>query len=716
MKYSLDWGNSNTVISCRRVLSGKRTVDLLSSPLIPSYLEYDNDGEVISFGSEAKQRRNDGHTNVVTGIKNLIGVSFSHPLRSTVKRKFGYDIHPHDGGIVLKMGSWVKSPEEIAVDFFLQLKEFINQEARNSGGFFSKLLENHDMDQCVVTCPAIYNESQIRALEQCLLDAGYSLDSKRLVPEPLAAEACIPKKVRKSGPKLIVDWGGGTLDFALIDEQAKPQFLSSVPSGCGGIDMDNAIRQGLEASRLLPSLRNEEDWARANGLIEEIKETMLGSDPPATLCKVLSLGDGTAHEFEVQREALLQWVQPIIDKAIKSTKNVSFECEFGTKGGHCIFIGGPFLSPHLIQEFQKNRVEGDILRRKDVTVATAVSVGALEFAGSLPLSRDYGILVELVGFKMGPLLLQAQSPCPAKGPWKDIRWNAGMTRMARLAVWARKSDPSTETLHYEQTASYTLMPRIVNGEAVLRARLLADASGKISAEIIDQNLGQKLILPAADSMVTKPLERPPYRDITEVEGENLVRAWKKFNKQENSSASDSPPPFDEVFRGFYSGEPDQDSKIELLRDLAIEAQVMAYGTDFNMFENPPAELSNLATSLEDLYTDAGFSKAVDNLQILHMELIRIWGRIKVKPDLIDLEICRSGKCQEDCNILFGIFDELTESKFSNLMLYWARIKSALNQENQFSLDGLFNEIEKILYWHGQAEKLRPPSLRKRRAQ
>lgn len=99
----------------------------------------------------------------------------------------------------------------------------------------------------VITVPAIFSPAQRDELLQAAKGAGFS--SVELLPEPIAAGMAfcgLSPKDAFEGSILVVDWGGGTLDLAVVSRAKNGRFetvegLVDGSSGIGGEAMDEAM-------------------------------------------------------------------------------------------------------------------------------------------------------------------------------------------------------------------------------------------------------------------------------------------------------------------------------------------------------------------------------------------------------------------------------------------------------------------------------------------
>ena len=179
----------------------------------------------------------------------------------------------------------------------------------------------------VLTIPASFDEAARALTLQSARDAGFELGKLSLLEEPQAAFYDFTSRHRDSLAKaltgvhhaLVVDVGGGTTDFSLVQVAMLPEgpALSRVAVGdhllLGGDNMDAALARLLE-SKLFPDGKRltGAQWSQAVQVARTAKETLLGEGaPPSHKVTIASGGSkliGSTLSAELTREEVIEVV------------------------------------------------------------------------------------------------------------------------------------------------------------------------------------------------------------------------------------------------------------------------------------------------------------------------------------------------------------------------------------------------------------------------
>jgi len=150
----------------------------------------------------------------------------------------------------LTLGNRLFKPEELSA---LVLRQLLEDARRYLG---------EPVEEAVISVPAYFNDDQRCATKLAAQLAGLTV--KRLINEPSAAALYHRCSTRSGdGQRMIVDFGGGTLDVSIVDCFENIIEITSIAGDnrLGGDDIDRAIaahfcqENGLTEERLEPSLR-----------------------------------------------------------------------------------------------------------------------------------------------------------------------------------------------------------------------------------------------------------------------------------------------------------------------------------------------------------------------------------------------------------------------------------------------------------------------------
>lgn len=371
--YGIDLGTTNSAIS--RMEHGK-----------PIIIRSDNGMETMPSCVSFKKG---GTLNVGYSAYSDLGRS---KLRA-LKKKAG---HTTDSCIEFKryMGSdktYVSSyaehlwtPEELSAQVIKSLCSFVTDE---------------EVKSVVITVPAKFTVNQKDATLEAAHLAG--LEQVELLQEPIAASMAYGLKAdEKNGIWMVFDFGGGTLDVALVhvSDGIMQVFDTEGDNYLGGKNLDEAIVSKI----LLPELLSRYVFDTADKaqmsilsdalkvVAEKLKNTLSYKDKETVYLETGDWGDdedGEEIELEltVTRQMLEDTIRPILQKAVDVCKNLMLRnnIPYG-KLSHLILIGGPTYIP-LLREMLREQVTQNV--EIGIDPMTAVAQGAALYAATIPLKN-----------------------------------------------------------------------------------------------------------------------------------------------------------------------------------------------------------------------------------------------------------------------------------------------------------------------------------------
>ena len=218
--------------------------------LFPSFVDYFDKGVEVGYRAKSNMGR-PGHF-VVSCVKRLIGLRYDEYLKLEKKNIFGCEVVRGDDGYPYFVVSEDGSKRVNCIDVACELFKCIKKSAeRLCGRTFSK---------AYVTRPANFLDHQVKAIRAAAEKAGFHV--VKTLPEPIAAclawyktavKGMFPT-LKKDTNLLVVDFGGGTLDFSVIRYLGNGRFRVEDNAGMffDEKDIDNAIMD-----LVLAKLRNE---------------------------------------------------------------------------------------------------------------------------------------------------------------------------------------------------------------------------------------------------------------------------------------------------------------------------------------------------------------------------------------------------------------------------------------------------------------------------
>jgi molecular chaperone DnaK len=373
--YGIDFGTTNTRVAYFngeeiRILPFE---DEKGSTVyhIPSIVGYKN-GEATAFGYEAL-RKND--LSICKSIKWLL-----------------------DKDDPVDIGGFILEPAQVAFDFFAFLKEAIEKL-----GFPEEYLSNTSL-----TIPVNFTYAARERLIYALKKAGIGI--QHVFHEPIAALYCDARSRQMPGTSAVFDWGGGTLDIAVVRlNESWAQVLAFDGLKVGGDDFDRLIIEKALADFALkyPGLPvTSQQILTARGtelkLIAEKAKKSLSTSKEKNITRADLLPSYTL-DFLVKREDFEAWTESYINQAIACLEGVIYNAGITNPVlTHLLVSGGtchiPAIQTRIKQEFGVSRVvstlraSGKGEAERDIANATAMGAALLcAFGGQPVFTRDIGI-------------------------------------------------------------------------------------------------------------------------------------------------------------------------------------------------------------------------------------------------------------------------------------------------------------------------------------
>lgn len=276
------------------------------------------------------------------------------------------------------------TPEELSAQVLKSLCSFVTDE---------------DVKAVVITVPAKFTVNQKDATLEAAHLAG--LEQVELLQEPIAASMAYGLKAdEKNGIWMVFDFGGGTLDVALVhvSDGIMQVFDTEGDNYLGGKNLDEAIVTKILLPELLTRyVINTADKTQMEVLCDALKvvaeklKNALSYKAKETV--YLEAGDwgededGEEIEMEltVSREDLEKAIRPILQKAVDVCKNLMLRnnISYG-KLSHLILIGGPTYIP-LLRGMLREQVTQNV--ETGIDPMTAVAQGAALYAATIPLKN-----------------------------------------------------------------------------------------------------------------------------------------------------------------------------------------------------------------------------------------------------------------------------------------------------------------------------------------
>jgi len=328
-KLGIDLGTSNSAVAIlfkddMKEANIVRPSEGLSdgAKVFPSYIAFDNQGNVSAVGLRAKERYRDGATEfVVRHFKRLIGRPYDYVAREIAKGTRFFDEFkdriergPH-GEVMIRVAG--KTLSVVEITSFLLRKMIEDTESMARGRW------RESITGAVISLPAEFDDSQRAHTLKAVQASG--LENVKVIEEPTAA--AIARGVQgATGKIMVVDVGAGTTDIVVghIGKTAKGLRLIMSSRMCdgelGGLDMDYLILEYLlEKEETEPRLRDIypvlDDKAEKGRLMAAIKTAKINTTQSGAgyIATILQMGKRKKKIYvPINEDILNEIVSPLL--------------------------------------------------------------------------------------------------------------------------------------------------------------------------------------------------------------------------------------------------------------------------------------------------------------------------------------------------------------------------------------------------------------------
>lgn len=363
----------------------------------PSYVAFTSSERFV--GDAAKNQANTNPKNTVYDAKRLIGRKFTDKDVQQDMKHFSFDVIPDE-----------KDRPKISIEAMGDQKQFYPEEVSAMVlGYMKQISESylgHEVKECVVTCPAYFNDSQRQSTKDACAIAG--MKCLRLLNEPTAAALCYGlDKVSSERNILVFDCGGGTFDVTVlsVDNGVFEVLSTNGDVHLGGEDFDTRMVEHFVKEFKRKSgkdiIGNHRSMRRLRTACERAKRTL--SSSAVSTVEVDSLFDGvdfssslTRSRFEELNQDLFQRCITCVDQAIRDSQLDK------SKIDDIVLVGGSTRIPK-IQKILSDYFNGKELY-KTINPDEAVAYGAAVQAAVLTDCKDDKIK-DLLLLDVAPLSL-----------------------------------------------------------------------------------------------------------------------------------------------------------------------------------------------------------------------------------------------------------------------------------------------------------------------
>jgi len=372
--YGIDLGTTNSAIC--RVEHGEPVIIRSDSGMetMPSCISFKKGG-VIRIGQSAYA---DLGNDKLRALKRKSAMASNSCVE--FKRYMGSDMRFSNANAEHQ---W--SPEELSAQIVKTLCSFVSDD---------------EVKAAVITVPAKFTVNQKDATLEAARLAG--IEQVELLQEPIAASIAYGLKAEdKNGIWMVFDFGGGTLDVALVhvSDGVMQVFDTEGDNYLGGKNIDEAIVSKIIlpqiAQRYALDLSDDEQYKLFTEALKveavKVKHKLSYSDSDTIYLESGDWGedeDGEEIELEITitRQELEDAIKPILQKAVDVCKTLMLRnsIPYG-KLSHLILIGGPTFIP-LLRNMLRAQVTENV--ETGINPMTAVATGAAIYASTIPMKID----------------------------------------------------------------------------------------------------------------------------------------------------------------------------------------------------------------------------------------------------------------------------------------------------------------------------------------
>lgn len=411
MYLGLDFGTTSTVISVASEDGGARVLAVAPCSIpkkfregfdhvIPSTISFRRDGQVL-VGAEVLAANQLHAENTFRWMKPYLTGVYRDPPREVL----GEDI----------------TNAEAARKFL----HAILIKATRSVGPISKV--------CATTPVAAFAQYQ-EWLGEVIRDAG--LPRPSFVDEPTAAAVCVAGNRGTKSNTIVVDFGGGTLDIAVVARPAvrhgklsaeKIKVLGSSGTFLGGREIDAWLAQMVQKELGLATSYGQ-DFSLNELLIncEAAKELLTSSDNATVAC--ISASDGSIRQMNISRaefdgllrqRGLFERIRDTLAAALSKSRENGVSQKDITE---VILVGGSTLIPS-VGDYIKEQFPSTTIRSEQPFAA--VSLGAARIAAGHPIEprtfHEYAIRYQdQTGKDRFEVIVPAGQPIPSRDIWSRV--------------------------------------------------------------------------------------------------------------------------------------------------------------------------------------------------------------------------------------------------------------------------------------------------------
>jgi len=545
-------------------------------------------------GSSAKRNAAISPLATFYGTKRLLGKPYDDIDIQADSLNFPYKILKGENGGILVDVKGTPTPLEAISAHIIR---FMKTQAETYLG--------EDVEKCVVSVPAYFDESQRQATKDACTIAG--LECVSVINEPTAAAVAYGLD-KKEGEKILVyDLGGGTFDVSLLTKGEGGSLEVLATSGnsyLGGVDFDMALMEFLK-DRFFKDTKIELKEPLAMQRLKEASETakieLTNRQQTEINLPFLSADEtGPKHlNFMLTRAHYEQMVEPFIKKTMEPVDLVLQDAGMSPEEiTNVVLVGGMTRMPK-VQQVVRDKFSRDPIRT--VNADEVVAAGAAEVAFGFSSGKRVQLMdvcALSVGIEtLGGLfyrVIDRNTRLPAS---KEFTFTTAIDEQTvanvKVLQGEREMAKDNKLLGNLMIEDLESLPR---GELKIRLNFKIDEQGMVTVEHMEGT--------GKDVETKAEIEFSSLTGLSDEEIEKLIKESEESyetdaNSREETQISNNADQLLWSLDAFLQNSELSESLQSQITDLSNEAKASKYGKDFQDLEHQIPKLEQLVKKIHD---------------------------------------------------------------------------------------------------------------------